>query len=176
MWYDELCLTTRPLFSSYTGSWFSWHSFLHCTSTFRINDFKINTFRRTKFTVEVLEFSLHTHVFLWRFHMQILISIIIESTCISSVKIKKKIRFTTVMVWKIILRLPFEKLCSQNCKEPLIQIFFLSLSLRIIASVWWLLLCTLPMFVCYLCVFYLCHAKDTQNFYLWKYVYILEKC
>lgn len=142
MWYDGLCLTTRPLLSSYSGSRFSWHSFMHCSVT---------TFSRTRFAVEVLGFRLHTHVFLWQIHLQILISIMIESTCISLVKIKKKIRFTTVMVWKIILHLPFEKLCSQNCKEPLIQIF-LSLSLRIIASVWWQLLCTLPMFVLFMCV------------------------
>lgn len=164
MWYGRLCVTTRPLLSPCTGS-------QSLDTALCIEH--VPSFGRTRLAGEVLGFSLHTHVFSSRIHMQILISIIKRSACISLIKIKKS-GFTTVMVWKFILHLPFEKLCSQNLQGTFDTDFKFIFNNH--CPVWWLSLCTLPLFVCYSCVFYLCHAKDTQNFYLWKSVNILDKC
>lgn len=164
MWYGRMCVTTRTLLSPCTGS-------QSLDTALCIEH--VPSFGRTRLAGEVVGFSLHTHVFSSRIHMQILISIIKRSACISLIKIKNQVLQQS---WfeNSFLHLPFEKLCSQNLQGTFDTDFKFIINNH--CPVWWLSLCTLPLFVCYLCVFYLCHAKDTQNFYLWKFVNILDKC
>lgn len=164
MWYGRLCVTTRPLLSPCTGS-------QSLDTALCIEH--VPSFGRTRLAGEVLGFSLHTHVFSSRIHMQILISIIKRSACISLIKIKNQVLQQSWFENSFYIY-HLKSCVHRICKEPLIQIFKFIINNH--CPVWWLSLCTLPLFVCYSCVFYLCHAKDTQNFYLWKSVNILEKC
>lgn len=140
MWYGRLCVTTRPLLSPCTGS-------QSLDTALCIEH--VPSFGRTRLAGEVLGFSLHTHVFSSRIHMQILISVIKRSACISLIKIKKS-GFTTVMVWNSFYIYHLKSCVHRICKEPLIQI--LSLSLIIIAQ---FDDCCCVLFLC-LCVIYVC--------------------
>lgn len=120
MWYGRLCVTTRPLLSPCTGSQ-SLDTALcieHVPS-------------RTRLAGEVLGFSLHTHVFSSRIHMQILISIIKRSACISLIKIKNQVLQQSWFENSFYIY-HLKSCVHRICKEPLIQI--LSLSLIIIAQ------------------------------------------
>lgn len=161
MWYGRLCVTTRPLLSPCTGSQ-SLDTALcieHVPS-------------RTRLAGEVVGFSLHTHVFSSRIHMQISISIIKRSACISLIKIKNQVLQQSWFENSFYIY-HLKSCVHRICKKPLIQI--LSLSLIIIAQ-FDDCRCVLSLCLCVIYVFYLCHAKDTQNFYLWKSVNILDKC
>lgn len=141
MWYGRLCVTTRPLLSPCTGS-------QSLDTALCIEH--VPSFGRTRLAGEVVGFSLHTHVFSSRIHMQILISIIKRSACISLIKIKK-IRFYNSHGLKIHFYIYHLKSCVHRiCKEPLIQI--LSLSLIIIAQ---FDDCRCVLSLC-LCVIYVC--------------------
>lgn len=140
MWYGRLCVTTRPLLSPCTGS-------QSLDTALCIEH--VPSFGRTRLAGEVVGFSLHTLVFSSRIHMQILISVIKRSACISLIKIKKS-GFTTVMVWNSFYIYHLKSCVHRICKEPLIQI--LSLSLIIIAQ---FDDCCCVLFLC-LCVIYVC--------------------
>lgn len=138
MWYGRLCVTTRPLLSPCTGSQ-SLDTALcieHVPS-------------RTRLAGEVLGFSLHTHVFSSRIHMQILISIIKRSACISLIKIKNQVLQQSWFENSFYIY-HLKSCVHRICKEPLIQI--LSLSLIIIAQ---FDDCRCVLFLC-LCVIYVC--------------------
>lgn len=140
MWYGRLCVTTRPLLSPCTGS-------QSLDTALCIEH--VPSFGRTRLAGEVVGFSLHTHVFSSRIHMQILISIIKRSACISLIKIKNQVLQqswfeNSFYVYHL-------KSCVHRiCKEPLIQI--LSLSLIIIAQ---FDDCRCVLSLC-LCVIYVC--------------------
>lgn len=141
MWYGRLCVTTRPLLSPCTGSQ-SLDTALcieHVPS-------------RTRLAGEVLGFSLHTHVFSSRIHMQILISVIKRSACISLINFKIKNQVLQQSWFENSFYIYHLKSCVHRiCKEPLIQI--LSLSLIIIAqfddSRCVLSLCLCVIYVCF---------------------------
>lgn len=138
MWYGRLCVTTRPLLSPCTGSQ-SLDTALcieHVPS-------------RTRLAGEVLGFSLHTHVFSSRIHMQILISIIKRSACISLIKIKNQVLQQSWFENSFYIY-HLKSCVHRICKEPLIQI--LSLSLIIIAL---FDDCRCVLSLC-LCVIYVC--------------------
>lgn len=138
MWYGRLCVTTRPLLSPCTGSQ-SLDTALcieHVPS-------------RTRLAGEVLGFSLHTHVFSSRIHMQILISIIKRSACISLIKIKNQVLQQSWFENSFCIY-HLKSCVHRICKEPLIQI--LSLSLIIIAQ---FDDCRCVLSLC-LCVIYVC--------------------
>lgn len=138
MWYGRLCVTTRPLLSPCTGSQ-SLDTALcieHVPS-------------RTRLAGEVLGFSLHTHVFSSRIHMQILISIIKRSACISKIKIKNQVLQQSWFENSFYIY-HLKSCVHRICKEPLIQI--LSLSLIIIAQ---FDDCRCVLSLC-LCVIYVC--------------------
>lgn len=138
MWYGRLCVTTRPLLSPCTGSQ-SLDTALcieHVPS-------------RTRLAGEVLGFSLHTHVFSSRIHMQILISIIKRSACISLIKIKNQVLQQSWFENSFYIY-HLKSCVHRICKEPLIQI--LSLSLIIIAQ---FDDCRCVLSLC-LCVIYVC--------------------
>lgn len=138
MWYGRLCVTTRPLLSPCTGSQ-SLDTALcieHVPS-------------RTRLAGEVLGFSLHTHVFSSRIHMQILISIIKRSACISLIKIKNQVLQQSWFENSFYIY-HLKSCVHRICKEPLIQI--LSLSLIIIAQ---FDDCHCVLSLC-LCVIYVC--------------------
>lgn len=139
MWYGRLCVTARPLLSPCTGSQ-SLDTALcieHVPS-------------RTRLAGEVLGFSLHTHVFSSRIHMQILISIIKRSACISLIKIKNQVLQQSWFENSFYIY-HLKSCVHRICKEPLIQI--LSLSLIIIAqfddSRCVLSLCLCVIYVCF---------------------------
>lgn len=122
MWYGRLCVTTRPLLSPCTGS-------QSLDTALCIEH--VPSFGRTRLAGEVVGFSLHTHVFSSRIHMQILISIIKRSACISLIKIKNQVLQQSW--YENSFYIYHLKSCVHRiCKEPLIQI--LSLSLIIIAQ------------------------------------------
>lgn len=138
MWYGRLCVTTRPLLSPCTGSQ-SLDTALcieHVPS-------------RTRLAGEVLGFSLHTHVFSSRIHMQILISVIKRSACISLIKIKDQVLQQSWLENSFYIY-HLKSCVHWICKEPLIQI--LSLSLIIIAQ---FDDCRCVLSLC-LCVIYVC--------------------
>lgn len=138
MWYGRLCVTTRPLLSPCTGSQ-SLDTALcieHVPS-------------RTRLAGEVLGFSLHTHVFSSQIHMQILISIIKRSACISLIKIKNQVLQQSWFENSFYIY-HLKSCVHRICKEPLIQI--LSLSLIIIAQ---FDDCRCVLSLC-LCVIYVC--------------------
>lgn len=138
MWYGRLCVTTRPLLSPCTGSQ-SLDTALcieHVPS-------------RTRLAGEVLGFSLHTHVFSSRIHMQIFISIIKRSACISLIKIKNQVLQKSWFENSFYIY-HLKSCVHRICKEPLIQI--LSLSLIIIAQ---FDDCRCVLSLC-LCVIYVC--------------------
>lgn len=138
MWYGRLCVTTRPLLSPCTGSQ-SLDTALcieHVPS-------------RTRLAGEVVGFSLHTHVFSSRIHMQILISIIKRSACISLIKIKNQVLQQSWFENSFYIY-HLKSCVHRICKEPLIQI--LSLSLIIIAQ---FDDCRCVLSLC-LCVIYVC--------------------
>lgn len=138
MWYGRLCVTTRPLLSPCTGSQ-SLDTALcieHVPS-------------RTRLAGEVLGFSLHTHVFSSRIHMQILISVIKRSACISLIKIKNQVLQQSWFENSFYIY-HLKSCVHRICKEPLIQI--LSLSLIIIAQ---FDDCRCVLSLC-LCVIYVC--------------------
>lgn len=138
MWYGRLCVTTRPLLSPCTGSQ-SLDTALcieHVPS-------------RTRLAGEVVGFSLHTHVFSSRIHMQILISIIKRSACISLIKIKNQVLQQSWFGNSFYIY-HLKSCVHRICKEPLIQI--LSLSLIIIAQ---FDDCRCVLSLC-LCVIYVC--------------------
>lgn len=138
MWYGRLCVTTRPLLSPCTGSQ-SLDTALcieHVPS-------------RTRLAGEVLGFSLHTHVFSSRIYMQILISIIKRSACISLIKIKNQVLQQSWFENSFYIY-HLKSCVHRICKEPLIQI--LSLSLIIIAQ---FDDCRCVLSLC-LCVIYVC--------------------
>lgn len=138
MWYGRLCVTARPLLSPCTGSQ-SLDTALcieHVPS-------------RTRLAGEVLGFSLHTHVFSSRIHMQILISIIKRSACISLIKIKNQVLQQSWFENSFYIY-HLKSCVHRICKEPLIQI--LSLSLIIIAQ---FDDCRCVLSLC-LCVIYVC--------------------
>lgn len=138
MWYGRLCVTTRPLLSPCTGSQ-SLDTALcieHVPS-------------RTRLAGEVVGFSLHTLVFSSRIHMQILISIIKRSACISLIKIKNQVLQQSWFENSFYIY-HLKSCVHRICKEPLIQI--LSLSLIIIAQ---FDDCRCVLSLC-LCVIYVC--------------------
>lgn len=138
MWYGRLCVTTRPLLSPCTGSQ-SLDTALcieHVPS-------------RTRLAGEVLGFSLHTHVFSSRIHMQILISVIKRRACISLIKIKNQVLQQSWFENSFYIY-HLKSCVHRICKEPLIQI--LSLSLIIIAQ---FDDCRCVLSLC-LCVIYVC--------------------
>lgn len=109
MWYGRLCVTTRPLLSPCTGSQ-SLDTALcieHVPS-------------RTRLAGEVLGFSL-----------QMLISVIKRSACISLIKIKNQVLQQSWLENSFYIY-HLKSCVHRICKEPLIQI--LSLSLIIIAQ------------------------------------------
>lgn len=122
MWYGRLCVTTRPLLSPCTGS-------QSLDTALCIEH--VPSFGRTRLAGEVVGFSLHTHVFSSRIHMQILISIIKRSACISLIKIKNQVLQQSWFENSFYIY-HLKSCVHRICKEPLIQI--LSLSLIIIAQ------------------------------------------
>lgn len=104
---------------------------------------------RTRLAGEVVGFSLHTHVFSSRIHMQILISIIKRSACISLIKIKNQVLQQSWFENSFYIY-HLKSCVHRICKEPLIQI--LSLSLIIIAQ---FDDCRCVLSLC-LCVIYVC--------------------
>lgn len=140
MWYGRLCVTTRPLLSPCTGS-------QSLDTALCIEH--VPSFGRTRLAGEVVGFSLHTLVFSSRIHMQILISIIKRSACISLIKIKNQVLQQSWFENSFYIY--YLKSCVHRiCKEPLIQI--LSLSLIIIAQ---FDDCRCVLSLC-LCVIYVC--------------------
>lgn len=109
----------------------------------------VPSFGRTRLAGEVLGFSLHTHVFSSRIHMQILISIIKRSACISLIKIKNQVLQQSWFENSFYIY-HLKSCVHRICKEPLIQI--LSLSLIIIAQ---FDDCRCVLSLC-LCVIYVC--------------------
>lgn len=140
MWYGRLCVTTRPLLSPCTGS-------QSLDTALCIEH--VPSFGRTRLAGEVLGFSLHTHVFSSRIHMQILISIIKRSACISLIKIKNQVLQQSWFENSFYIY-HLKSCVHRICKEPLIQI--LSLSLIIIAQ---FDDCRCVISLC-LCVIYVC--------------------
>lgn len=140
MWYGRLCVTTRPLLSPYTGS-------QSLDTALCIEH--VPSFGRTRLAGEVVGFSLHTHVFSSRIHMQILISIIKRSACISLIKIKNQVLQQSWFENSFYIY-HLKSCVHRICKEPLIQI--LSLSLIIIAL---FDDCRCVLSLC-LCVIYVC--------------------
>lgn len=140
MWYGRLCVTTRPLLSPCTGS-------QSLDTALCIEH--VPFFGRTRLAGEVLGFSLHTHVFSSRIHMQILISIIKRSACISLIKIKNQVLQQSWFENSFYIY-HLKSCVHRICKEPLIQI--LSLSLIIIAQ---FDDCRCVLSLC-LCVIYVC--------------------
>lgn len=140
MWYGRLCVTTRPLLSPCTGS-------QSLDTALCIEH--VPSFGRTRLAGEVVGFSLHTHVFSSRIHMQILISIIKRSACISLIKIKNQVLQQSWFENSFYIY-HLKSCVHRICKEPLIQI--LSLSLIIIAQ---FDDCRCVLFLC-LCVIYVC--------------------
>lgn len=138
MWYGRLCVTTRPLLSPCTGS----QSLDTALCIEQVPS-------RTRLAGEVLGFSLHTHVFSSRIHMQILISIIKRSACISLIKIKNQVLQQSWFENSFYIY-HLKSCVHRICKEPLIQI--LSLSLIIIAQ---FDDCRCVLSLC-LCVIYVC--------------------
>lgn len=122
MWYGRLCVTARPLLSPCTGS-------QSLDTALCIEH--VPSFGRTRLAGEVLGFSLHTHVFSSRIHMQILISIIKRSACISLIKIKNQVLQQSWFENSFYIY-HLKSCVHRICKERLIQI--LSLSLIIIAQ------------------------------------------
>lgn len=109
----------------------------------------VPSFGRTMLAGEVVGFSLHTHVFSSRIHMQILISIIKRSACISLIKIKNQVLQQSWFENSFYIY-HLKSCVHRICKEPLIQI--LSLSLIIIAQ---FDDCRCVLSLC-LCVIYVC--------------------
>lgn len=140
MWYGRLCVTTRPLLFPCTGS-------QSLDTALCIEH--VPSFGRTRLAGEVLGFSLHTHVFSSRIHMQILISIIKRSACISLIKIKNQVLQQSWFENSFYIY-HLKSCVHRICKEPLIQI--LSLSLIIIAQ---FDDCRCVLSLC-LCVIYVC--------------------
>lgn len=140
MWYGRLCVTTRPLLSPCTGS-------QSLDTALCIEH--VPSFGRTRLAGEVLGFSLHTHVFSSRIHMQILISIIKRSACISLIKIKNQVLQQSWFENSFYIY-HLKSCVHRICKELLIQI--LSLSLIIIAQ---FDDCRCVLSLC-LCVIYVC--------------------
>lgn len=140
MWYGRLCVTTRPLLSPCTGS-------QSLDTALCIEH--VPSFGRTRLAGEVVGFSLHTHVFSLRIHMQILISIIKRSACISLIKIKNQVLQQSWFENSFYIY-HLKSCVHRICKEPLIQI--LSLSLIIIAQ---FDDCRCVLSLC-LCVIYVC--------------------
>lgn len=140
MWYGRLCVTTRPLLSPCTGS-------QSLDTALCIEH--VPFFGRTRLAGEVLGFSLHTHVFSSRIHMQISISIIKRSACISLIKIKNQVLQQSWFENSFYIY-HLKSCVHRICKEPLIQI--LSLSLIIIAQ---FDDCRCVLSLC-LCVIYVC--------------------
>lgn len=140
MWYGRLCVTTRPLLSPCTGS-------QSLDTALCIEH--VPSFGRTRLAGEVVGFSLHTHVFSSRIHMQILISIIKRSACISLIKIKNQVLQQSWFENSFYIY-HLKRCVHRICKEPLIQI--LSLSLIIIAQ---FDDCRCVLSLC-LCVIYVC--------------------
>lgn len=140
MWYGRLCVTTRPLLSPCTGS-------QSLDTALCIEH--VPSFGRTRLAGEVVGFSLHTHVFSSRIHMQILISIIKRSACISLIKIKNQVLQQSWFENSFYIY-HLKSCVHRICKEPLIQI--LSLSLMIIAQ---FDDCRCVLSLC-LCVIYVC--------------------
>lgn len=140
MWYGRFCVTTRPLLSPCTGS-------QSLDTALCIEH--VPSFGRTRLAGEVLGFSLHTHVFSSRIHMQILISIIKRSACISLIKIKNQVLQQSWFENSFYIY-HLKSCVHRICKEPLIQI--LSLSLIIIAQ---FDDCRCVLSLC-LCVIYVC--------------------
>lgn len=138
MWYGRLCVTARPLLSPCTGS--------QCLDTALCIE---HVPSRTRLAGEVLGFSLHTHVFSSRIHMQILISVIKRSACISLIKIKNQVLQQSWFENSFYIY-HLKSCVHRICKEPLIQI--LSLSLIIIAQ---FDDCRCVLSLC-LCVIYVC--------------------
>lgn len=131
---------TRPLLSPCTGS-------QSLDTALCIEH--VPSFGRTRLAGEVLGFSLHTHVFSSRIHMQILISIIKRSACISLIKIKNQVLQQSWFENSFYIY-HLKSCVHRICKEPLIQI--LSLSLIIIAQ---FDDCRCVLSLC-LCVIYVC--------------------
>lgn len=140
MWYGRLCVTTRPLLSPCTGS-------QSLDTALCIEH--VPSFGRTRLAGEVVGFSLHTHVFSSRIHMQILISIIKRSACISLIEIKNQVLQQSWFGNSFYIY-HLKSCVHRICKEPLIQI--LSLSLIIIAQ---FDDCRCVLSLC-LCVIYVC--------------------
>lgn len=140
MWYGRLCVTTRPLLSPCTGS-------QSLDTAICIEH--VPSFGRTRLAGEVVGFSLHTLVFSSRIHMQILISIIKRSACISLIKIKNQVLQQSWFENSFYIY-HLKSCVHRICKEPLIQI--LSLSLIIIAQ---FDDCRCVLSLC-LCVIYVC--------------------
>lgn len=140
MWYGRLCVTTRPLLSPCT-----WSQSLDTALCIEHVPF----FGRTRLAGEVLGFSLHTHVFSSRIHMQILISVIKRRACISLIKIKNQVLQQSWFENSFYIY-HLKSCVHRICKEPLIQI--LSLSLIIIAQ---FDDCRCVLSLC-LCVIYVC--------------------
>lgn len=140
MWYGRLCVTTRPLLSPCTGS-------QSLDTALCIEH--VPSFGRTRLAGEVVGFSLHTHVFSSRIHMQISISIIKRSACISLIKIKNQVLQQSWFENSFYIY-HLKSCVHRICKEPLIQI--LSLSLIIIAQ---FDDCRCVLSLC-LCVIYVC--------------------
>lgn len=140
MWYGRLCVTTRPLLSPCTGS-------QSLDTALCIEH--VPSFGRTRLAGEVVGFSLHTHVFSSRIHMQILMSIIKRSACISLIKIKNQVLQQSWFENSFYIY-HLKSCVHRICKEPLIQI--LSLSLIIIAQ---FDDCRCVLSLC-LCVIYVC--------------------
>lgn len=140
MWYGRLCVTTRPLLSPCTGS-------QSLDTALCIEH--VPSFGRTRLAGEVVGFSLHTHVFSSRIHMQILISVIKRRACISLIKIKNQVLQQSWFENSFYIY-HLKSCVHRICKEPLIQI--LSLSLIIIAQ---FDDCRCVLSLC-LCVIYVC--------------------
>lgn len=140
MWYGRLCVTTRPLLSPCT-----WSQSLDTALCIEHVPF----FGRTRLAGEVLGFSLHTHVFSSRIHMQILISVIKRRACISLIKIKNQVLQQSWFENSFYIY-HLKSCVHRICKEPLILI--LSLSLIIIAQ---FDDCRCVLSLC-LCVIYVC--------------------
>lgn len=155
MWYGRLCVTTRPLLSPCTGS-------QSLDTALCIEH--VPSFGRTRLAGEVLGFSLHTHVFSSRIHMQILISIIKRSACISLIKIKNQVLQQSWFENSFYIY-HLKSCVHRICKEPLIQI--LSLSLIIIAQ---FDDCRCVLSLC-LCVIYVCFTYamlKTLNIFIFE--------
>lgn len=140
MWYGRLCVWTRPLLSPCTGS-------QSLDTALCIEH--VPSFGRTRLAGEVVGFSLHTLVFSSRIHMQILISIIKRSACISLIKIRNQVLQQSWFENSFYIY-HLKSCVHRICKEPLIQI--LSLSLIIIAQ---FDDCRCVLSLC-LCVIYVC--------------------